>query len=370
MRAYSLECALARLGPVTTRVFPLAQPPREPQYIPCEQDLAHSWLSYSRSRELLQLVPELPERARHAAPAWGEKLLAELAGQHFDLIYVLRLYTATAALPALLAWPQALAVLDLDEDDAEVFQQLAALAQSTEDRNYHHHESRCWRAFADAVIPWFGRVVTSTDLESLRLTPQFPQQQPLTIPNIASTTINRGAPNSANVLTTSLLFVGNLDYPPNRDAVQRMVADILPLLCLGEETATLHIAGPGSSDLKRLYEGVSELHWHGYVNNLGPLYRAATIAIVPLRAGGGSRIKILEAMSYGVPVVATAKAVEGLNAEAGRHYLQAETNKEFVQRIEELRRDFPQRQALAINGLSLIKAQYSPDTVYAQLLKL
>ena len=200
------------------------------------------------------------------------------------------------------------------------------------------------------------------------MTGMFPKQRPVTVPNSAPVT--SGWQKRPGALARSLLFIGNLDYPPNRDAVQRLVLDILPLLRSSQASRTLHIAGRGSTDLKRLYESVTELHWHGYVEDLEPLYRAADIAIVPLRAGGGSRIKILEAMSHGLPVVATAKAVEGLNVTPGQHYVLAETNEEFARRIEGLLQDFTQRETLCMASRRLILSQYSPETVYAQLLKL
>lgn len=127
-----------------------------------------------------------------------------------------------------------------------------------------------------------------------------------------------------------VLFVGHLGYPPNRRAVDELCRRIMPRLQRQVPEARLHVCG------RRPHRRVAALvaaSGHRLTANppdLAPIYRAAAALVVPLREGGGTRIKILEAMAIGRPVVASAKAVEGLELSPGVHFLLAETPDEFA----------------------------------------
>lgn len=133
--------------------------------------------------------------------------------------------------------------------------------------------------------------------------------------------------------TNEVLFVGHLAYPPNVAAVQVLVRDVMPRLRALVPDATLHVCG--RRPRRRLARMVKS---HGHrlspdADDLLPLYRSAAVAAVPLHAGGGSRLKILEAMAAGCPVVATAKAVEGLDLNPGVHYRAAESAEQFASEL-------------------------------------
>ncbi len=103
-----------------------------------------------------------------------------------------------------------------------------------------------------------------------------------------------------------LLFVGTLGYFPNADAARFLCRDIVPALRrLSGHAIVVDLAGAGDTTGLRDIAQMPEVTLLGYVEDLAPLYAAADIAVAPLRAGGGTRIKILEAFAHGVPVVAT-----------------------------------------------------------------
>jgi len=125
--------------------------------------------------------------------------------------------------------------------------------------------------------------------------------------------------------TCDVLFPGVLGYPPNAHAVMEFAHKGLPLLRRTQPDVRFLVVGrnPGS-DLKTLAaEGVIELHQD--VPDMEPFFRRARAVIVPLRAGGGTRLKILEAMARGRPVISTSIGCEGLDVEHGNQLLIADS---------------------------------------------
>lgn len=134
-----------------------------------------------------------------------------------------------------------------------------------------------------------------------------------------------------------MLFVGHLGYPPNDDAVRNLVNSILPLVLRNNPEARLLIAGRSPhSDLRSLADKPHVRLVENPGDDLAPLYAEADVAVIPLARGGGTRIKILEAMAYGVPVVATHKAAEGLEFKENADILLAHSNAGLVDHIRAL----------------------------------
>ncbi len=135
-----------------------------------------------------------------------------------------------------------------------------------------------------------------------------------------------------------ILFVGALDYLPNQDAVFYICSEILPLMKKSFHNIKVLIVGrKPSSEIRALASDFVEI-WSD-VPSVEPFYRRASIAIVPLRAGSGSRLKILEAMSLGRPVVSTPKGAEGLELEPGKDFLLADDPPSFAESITNLLAD-------------------------------
>jgi len=158
----------------------------------------------------------------------------------------------------------------------------------------------------------------------------------------------------------SLLFVGTLDYYPNEEAVRWVVKHLLPRLRSGgRERWTFHVAGFGGSPalLRQLREADGVI-FHGSVEQVRPLYAAAAIAVAPLRAGGGTKLKVLEAMGFGRPVIASKEGVRGLKLENGTHYFHAETAEQYAQACERLAEEDAVYAALVHAARALLEAHY------------
>ena len=169
----------------------------------------------------------------------------------------------------------------------------------------------------------------------------------------------------------NLLFAGTLGYAPNGDAAEFFCHEVLPRLrALAGPPARVAIVGsnPGPSVLR--LSQIPEVTVAGNVPSMAPYYAAADVAVVPVRAGGGTRIKVLEAFAYRVPVVATAVGVEGLDAEAGLHLLVADGADEFATACARLLRDPALALALAERAHALLAPRYAFPTVAARIREL
>jgi polysaccharide biosynthesis protein PslH len=144
-----------------------------------------------------------------------------------------------------------------------------------------------------------------------------------------------------------LLFFGRMDYEPNRDAVRYFAQSILPELRLEADGVELRVVGPGiGPELRQLAADAPEIRLVGRVDDLRPELAAATAVVVPLRMGGGTRLKILEAMAAGKAVVSTTIGAEGLDVSDSVEVLLADSPGEFARTVGRLLADSDLRRRL------------------------
>ena len=165
-----------------------------------------------------------------------------------------------------------------------------------------------------------------------------------------------------------LLFLASLDWYPNVDALDYFVKDIFPAVRARRFGATLRIVGrkPPESLTKR-YSRFPGVNFVGEVQEVRSHLDRASVVVVPLRIGGGSRIKILEAMAAGKAVVSTTIGAEGLDVVSGEHLVIADSPSEFALRIEDLLASTKARRLLGNNGRKLVIDRYSWDQIANRL---
>jgi rhamnosyltransferase len=157
---------------------------------------------------------------------------------------------------------------------------------------------------------------------------------------------------------SGVLYVGNFQNLPNVDALEHLALDIWPLLRLRRPDARLSVVGANPSDRVLRFDGVDGITVVGAVDDLRDAYHGHRVMVAPIRAGSGTRLKILEAFAAGVPVVATTLAAEGIAAEHGRHLLVADTAVEFAAAIERLLDDDELAASLADAAAELVRGAY------------
>jgi glycosyltransferase involved in cell wall biosynthesis len=155
-----------------------------------------------------------------------------------------------------------------------------------------------------------------------------------------------------------LVFVGGFQHPPNTDAVLWFVREVFPLVRAKLGDVNLHVIGskapPGILELA--HDGVVV---HGYVEDIAPYMDGCRLALAPLRYGAGVKGKVNMAMSYGLPVVATTPAIEGMHVRAGEDVLVADTAEDFAAAIGRGYTDAALWRTLSDNGLENVREHFS-----------
>jgi sugar transferase (PEP-CTERM/EpsH1 system associated) len=164
-----------------------------------------------------------------------------------------------------------------------------------------------------------------------------------------------------------LVFTGSMDWRPNQDAILYFVDEIFPRLRELYPDIKATIVGRNPPTFIKELERVDGVTITGTVDDVRSYMRKAAIYIVPLRIGGGSRLKILEAFAMRKAVVSTTIGAEGLNTAEQKELLIADEPEEFVKVITRLREDKSLRQALGLAGRKLVEQQYGWDILAERL---
>jgi polysaccharide biosynthesis protein PslH len=156
----------------------------------------------------------------------------------------------------------------------------------------------------------------------------------------------------------SLIFTGALTYQPNHDAVKCLCREILPELLMRFPDATLRVTGrTDGADLSE-FAHTHEVRFTGYLDDIRHEVASACALVAPFRYGGGTRLKLLEAMALGTPVVTTPMGAEGLDARDGVHILLGDSSSELVDRTSSLLADPSYAAEIAENARALVRERY------------
>lgn len=176
------------------------------------------------------------------------------------------------------------------------------------------------------------------------------------------------APTAAPAAGGELVFVGTMGYLPNRDAMEHFCRDVLPLVHRERPDCRLTIVGSGGRQFLSHLAQPGRVEITDRVADLTPFYQRADVAIAPLRSGGGSRLKILEAMALGRPVVSSTLGCEGLVLEAGNDLLIADEPATFARHILDLLADRELWRRVAASARQTVTSRYDWNLVAQQLL--
>ncbi len=206
-------------------------------------------------------------------------------------------------------------------------------------------------------------MVSRADVESAR--GLVPTARVRYVPNVVDVTAIRAkAANQGDVGSDDvrLLMVGDFTYAPNRLGRDLLVHSVLPLVWQAMPEVHLTLAGRGMDDWRAPDERVEVA---GFVDDLARLYAQSDCVVVPITEGAGSPIKFIEALAYGIPVVATPKAARGLDVLAGVHYREGEDAPTLAGEIIDVLRDGGAD--MAAEGVRLAEREYSIESLAERL---
>jgi glycosyltransferase involved in cell wall biosynthesis len=163
--------------------------------------------------------------------------------------------------------------------------------------------------------------------------------------------------------TEGCVFVGGTTWHPNRDALHWFVDAILPRLRAAGEEAPVTWVGRVTEEERRRFDGVEGLHLTGYVDDIRPYLARAACFIAPMRFGGGTRLKLLDAWAMGKAIVSTGPGAEGLGGVDGEDILLAEDPDAFVIAIRRVLHDPSLRARLGAGGRAAVESRFSWDVI-------
>lgn len=224
---------------------------------------------------------------------------------------------------------------------------------------------RCWASWQKArryerdLFRRFDCITMVSELDRLASAALAPElkNRILAIPNGVDCEANR--PRLANNPEAgALVFNGALTYSANYDAMRWFLSDIYPRINAQRPDVSLTVTGSTRNVNLGGLQLDQSVTFSGYVDDMRvPITRAA-VCVVPIREGGGTRLKILEAMALGTPVIATRKGAEGLDVVDGEHLLLADDPATFARLTTELLRNPALRSRLAVNARRLVAERY------------
>jgi glycosyltransferase involved in cell wall biosynthesis len=267
--------------------------------------------------------------------------LARLPSREFVRVHVFRLYMLRVAHATLDGERSVPMQLDLDDWESQTRLNMAALAGSrhSERARGMRAEAAVFEALEREWLPRFARVFVCSEDDATALASRHELRNIAVVGNAVA------VPESLAPMTDAepahVLFVGSLGYSANEDAVRFLLDDVLPRLrAVAPRQFRLVVAGVGApARLRARLRVEPEVTWVDSPTRVEPLYARALAALAPIRAGGGTRLKVLEAFAHGRPLIATAAAVAGFDVEPGIQYARAETASQWAEGVCSLLED-------------------------------
>lgn len=295
-----------------------------------------------------------------------DKTLAMISRMKFDRVHVYRLFMTPLAKTLKKHGLNSLYSLDIDDIESETRMSISNLFFGNGEfiqASKLKKESEIYFNIEKKNIPEYDQIFACSQLDQNMLQERFPGKIISVLPNVVPIPKNTGEHKINKVFT--ILFVGTLGYYPNIDALLFFTDQIAPML--REKSLKpwiLRVAGalPENKRIKQI-ESVPEIKFTGWVKNLHTEYETADIVIAPIRGGGGTRIKILEAFAHRVPVVSTSKGAEGLDVENGIHLFIEDDAQFFAQACIRLMTDNRLINEISIQALKLVASKYSPEII-------
>lgn len=317
----------------------------------------------ARQKRALQLVslasPWSFERLVHHRPAFQAALDALVARERFDVITAEFAQLASYRLPH---GPRL--VLDEHNIEYDVLRRTATADRRLDRKVYNAINYRKLRREEHAAWRRFTGCLTTSARDEAFVRRECPDLPTAVIPNAVDTSAFR--PAEAAPEPGTILFFGAINYYPNTDAVRYFLDEILPLIRQRQPGVRVWIVGqsPPEAITSRASADVIVT---GLVDDVRPYLARASVVIAPLRIGGGTRLKIVEALAMGKAIVSTTLGAEGLAITGERELLLADTAQDFARQVCRVLDDGALARRLGAAARQAAEARYSWDAAVTRL---
>jgi glycosyltransferase involved in cell wall biosynthesis len=250
--------------------------------------------------------------------------------------------------------------------ESHLFQRRIGYERNVLKRLYFSLEAAKLRRYEGEVAAEFDTHLVVSELDAERLREIRPGVSTAVIAN--GVDVDYFASSGSAREPAHLVMVSGMNWFPNRDAVLFMVEQIWPRLSAVLPEARLTIVGASPPQpVTELAARDSRVRVTGFVDDVRPYMDRAQVYLCPMRDGGGTRLKILDALAMGVPIVSTTMGLEGIHVEPERDVLVANTPEEFVRQIIRLTADAALRTRLSVNGRAFVEEHFAWSAIGRRL---
>ena len=331
----------------------------KPVHLPAEESRPHFWWTLFKS-----LFTKAPFTVNWASAAvLREVLHRALSSTNYDLVY----FDSISLADYRHLVSSGARVLNHHNIESQLFERRIAYEQNPLKRFYLRLEAKKLRRYESDVVGRFDSNLVVSGLDAVRLREFCAGAKTALVANGVDVDYFRQS-DEASAEPGHLIMVSGMNWFPNLDAVLYMIESIWPVLTRATPDVKLTIVG--ARPPRRVTDLAAKdprIVVTGFVDDIRPYMDRAQVYLCPMRDGGGTRLKVLDALSMGKPIVATTMALEGIDVAPEQDVLVGDTPEAFVSQIQRLLQDHALRRRLATNGRSFVEQKFSWEVVGRQL---
>jgi sugar transferase (PEP-CTERM/EpsH1 system associated) len=257
-------------------------------------------------------------------------------------------------------------VLDLHNIESELMMRYAKEEPNLLKRAYANITSKKLAAYENKMCRQLRRCLTCSEEDRQLLQKRTGVEHIDVVPNGVDLD-NYSLNGSARSSTNRIVFVGRMDYHANVSGIRWFFREVLPNIRAQWPNIVFQIVGGNPTEEVRKMARPGEIEVTGAVDDVRPYLREASAVVVPLKVGGGTRLKILEALAMGKAVVSTSIGAEGLRIDAGTEVLIADRPEQFAEETIRVLANADLRESLGKAGRQLVERLYSWETIGQRL---
>lgn len=324
-------------------------------------DLVHELVTVPRAepavpRRRLQQLSSLRSRlpfhvVKLRDPALQQAMDEILARERFDVVQIESSQLGWLRLPDGIPL-----VIDEHNIESELLGRMGAAESTAGRRWFNRWEQRRYLRFERVLWRSAAACAATSQRDANAIQAVCPDLHVCVVPNAVDTDEFRATGTA--VKPDSMVFTGLLEYRPNEDGIRWFIKEILPRVREARPQAHLTVVGRGPDALLDSLRGPG-VTITGWVPDVKPFVDEAAVTVVPLRMGGGTRLKVVEAMSMSSAVVSTTLGAEGIDVVSGQHLELADTPGSFARSVVALLEDADRRSSMGEAARQLIEERYS-----------
>ena len=298
--------------------------------------------------------------ARYDLPAYRQKFRALIADQTFDLIHYEMFHTAQFRTETNLP-----GVLSQQNVDSAIWRRLCSETVNPFYKFTYWTQQLAFQRYERVLSPMFNAVTCTSDIDAAVFQHHCAEGAIKIIPN--GVDVTHYLPDFSSEAPAHLIYIGSMDWYPNEDAVGFFADEVLPRIQEKVPDVAFSIVGGNPSVRVQKLAERDGVVVTGRVPEIKPYFAEATVFVVPLRIGSGTRLKILEALAMGKAIVSTTVGAEGLELRDGEEIFIADEPIAFADAVIRLLTDSQLRRRIGENGRARVERDYDWQSIGEKL---